>query len=295
MLRLTPYSGCANSVLHDIILAKDEARRNRLLAAEPQLLERYAEYLNEQPNLEALRASTIDSPLREDCIHCYDSDTHPLRTLKESILSQQTGYAGGQCQYCGLSEAQTFDHYLPKSGTDGFPEFACFARNLVPCCFMCNITKGTKWRCSEGRLFCHLYADPPIADTFLYCEITVEPGGTWARASYRIERPTSLSQRDFLLIENHFRELDLLNRYSRAAARELAEVRDGVVSATRLGEASARSLLSGALESLRRNRGVNHWRTALHRGALEVIGLEQSWTTTLNAVPGFTPPDPTPP
>lgn len=46
---------------------------------------------------------------------------------------------GTECHYCGLPDATTVDHIVPKSKGGGER-----IKNLVPCCRQCNASKGTK-------------------------------------------------------------------------------------------------------------------------------------------------------
>ena len=129
---------------------------------------RYGRFENavDQRDLETIRSSSAMQLIASSLRSCYDGETKRLRELKDSIAGVQGVRVLKYCPLCGITSVATHDHYMPASL---FPEFAVHPLNLVPCCFMCNSTKGDDWLDEDGnRLYMHTYLRP-------------DPGGSVSR------------------------------------------------------------------------------------------------------------------
>lgn len=122
--------------------------------------------------------------------------THPIH--RENILNI--------CQNCTINEADTMDHIL---GQTEFPEYSVHPKNLFPCCSVCNKKKSDRFVNEQGsQLFLNLYLDDLPRSQYLH----VDFGNNWL-PRFWLERPTDVPCDIFHLIERHYLQLDLLNRF----------------------------------------------------------------------------------
>jgi 5-methylcytosine-specific restriction endonuclease McrA len=125
---------------------------------------------------------------------------HPIHTLH--ILNT--------CQNCTINEADTMDHIL---GQSEFPEFSVHPKNLFPCCSVCNKKKSDRYVDEDGsQLFLNLYLDDLPLSQYLH----VHFGDNWL-PRFRLEQPDDVPDNIFRLIERHYQQLDLLNRFSESS------------------------------------------------------------------------------
>lgn len=123
------------------VVSEKRNTRKMLLLLAPRVKRRWYGYLNSRHYLERMTASPfIHSDVEKEALKkCYGSDSQDgeksaLRAIKNRIRRANPRVV--RCQYCcGVCEATTWDHYLPK---EIFPEFSVYPPNLVPCCSDCN-------------------------------------------------------------------------------------------------------------------------------------------------------------
>jgi hypothetical protein len=206
-------------------------------------------------------------------LSCYDAPTKALIDLTAKIREAQPEPLRWECQYCGLNESNTWDHYLPKAE---FREFAVYPPNLIPCCHQCNIRRRV-WA-DGGALTCiNLYYDPIDPQTPLVeANIRVEDGlpkVTFALMKGRARR--SLFQRRFA---RHWATLDLARRFARRAGRILSALEFEIQSR------APRQSLDEIMEDLRaiagrklQAFGPNHIEAVLYRAAAGSRALLQHY------------------
>jgi hypothetical protein len=205
---------------------------------------------------------TIDQD-KDALRHCYEVPTTPLNQLKAEIDSYQQHAcpsAAALCQYCGINhDATDFDHYLPK---DLFAEFSTLALNLVPCCSRCNNLKHGAWLDENGtRMIVSFYFDVLPDSQFLFADLEM---GIVPIATFRLsDDPADFGGLE-ATIRNHFRELDLLNRFKRAAPDQFAEVMPEIAGVVEYeGIRSAAELLANKAIRLATSHSPNYWKVAL--------------------------------
>ncbi|WP_123885181.1 hypothetical protein [Chryseobacterium indoltheticum] len=243
-----------------IVNAMHLRNRNALQAIRPTIERRFREYGHfSTPNvLGRIPASTFVEPTVTSLKTCYDSGSNGIGLLKQKIRDCQPELFKGECQYCNMGEPSTMDHYLPQLY---FPEFSALSINLIPCCPTCNTEKGDQYLFLGNRRIINYYFDDlPIVD-YLLCNITFRRGV--AKANFSLDT-TAVVGDIATVIENHFKALDLLERYRERSGGEIIEVMDAITQ--RVGAKSLhemRTELLGDAIALKNRKGVNYWRAVL--------------------------------
>jgi hypothetical protein len=97
-----------------IAAAKQQPRRQRLQTLSPFVEGRYVTYALNTANLAPLVVSVLTQEQKDDLIHCYDSMTGALNSLKVDIGTHHNVSCpdvAASCQYCGLAyDPAGFDH-----------------------------------------------------------------------------------------------------------------------------------------------------------------------------------------
>ncbi len=161
----------------------------------------------------------------------------------------------GICPICGISMAETLDHYLPKSK---FPTLSVTPANLIPACRDCNTRKG-----NNSAPIVHLYLD-------------IVPNGDWLHVKLDEELTpvyyVSCSENwDMELIhrmESYFNVFRLGALYAAHAAQEIA----GKIYCWRVLSGQGLSALEDAIKLEAdglKHADRNSWKAALYRSLKE--------------------------
>jgi hypothetical protein len=178
----------------------------------PELLDRYntfdVEFVNN--SLENIPSVDFSDEISNSLLHCYNSKTKSKSALIKRVKENQLEHIRVTCQYCSLGSSSSIDHYIPK---EQYPDFSINHRNLIPCCFDCNLFKGENWfdPVLNTRTILNLYTDSLPEVQFLFVNITFH--GNVPFAVFTINNINGISVEQFQIIENHYRILKLLNRY----------------------------------------------------------------------------------
>ena len=211
--------------------------------------------------LEDLRQSPPMTAISESLRSCYDNNSKGIRNLKAAIAAAQGTRVLKYCPLCGTTLVATHDHYLPASL---FPEFAVHPLNLVPCCSTCNSTKGDRWIDKDGRrLYIHAYSDLLPAEAFLHVELKTSNFATGVGAVFSVVRPTCFSEDAWSVIESHFCNLNLIDRYTDLSNDEIAEVLTDCGIYLNTGGKRVRDFLSLKAAERIQIFGISHWQVVL--------------------------------
>ena len=154
-----------------------------------------------------------------DLIRLYKYSSKPFTVLKNKLVSRPNNREDHTCQYCTINSVNTLDHIMPK---DIYPEFAVHPKNLVPACSQCNSSKSTKWMTNGVFEFLNPYLHQLSSAQFLFVRV-VYTNNTLDISFYLDNKNDALSPCLFNVIENHFRNLNLLDRYKKASYKIISE------------------------------------------------------------------------
>jgi len=249
------------AMFNAFIAAKRWPRRAQLEAARGRVLEAYDEYLDAAPDVAALPDVELTDEEAEALIHAYEVQTKPMADLREKLTKP---IILAQCPFCGLNEASTLDHYLPK---ELHPQFAVFSRNLVPSCSPCNTRKSELIvdEATDVRLFLHPYYDAVPSVPFVTLNVTLLPEAL--SLHFRLRRPAGMSAARFQQLRSHFRMLRLADRYRRMSLVYLRERRRALerfYGPARDARQVAAELIQEA-QDFEHDFGPNDWRAILYR------------------------------
>jgi hypothetical protein len=179
--------------------------------------------------------------------------------MLDDIRSAQDDLGKAKCQYCGLNEPSTVDHYLPKSD---YPEFCVLAINLLLCCYDCNNRKGETGLINGRRQFVNLYFDSLPQSRYLFATIVYI--GDSPKVTFQLQNNGSIQPTLFGTINDHFQHLDLLHRYGEHVHLFISEVKGAVRSVSqRMNAQSVASFLRGMAAEDSVLYGLNSYRVAL--------------------------------
>jgi len=214
----------------------------------------------ENNTLHALTESTALQAYKAELQSCYKNSTIPLRSIFQAIKAQPTRILKF-CPYCGMTLPKTYDHYVPEGR---FPEFSAHALNLIPCCGICNSSKKERWRVGNTRIFINYYLDPIPDVQYLQVQIQTAPRSLAVGAVFSLVRhPNIVDDQMWNLIDSHYRELDLLNRYKEEVNNEVSDIYDTCCSHIEDGGGNIPQFLLNMSERNGQVFGVNHWRVVL--------------------------------
>jgi hypothetical protein len=166
----------------------------------------------------------------------------------------------GRCLLCGLGQASTLDHYLPKSR---FPEYSVLGQNLIPCCPQCNLFKGNHYLSSSGSRFLHSYFDKLNTTPLLQAHVTFL-GGRLQSIHYSIADHDTIPPHLISAARHHFFKLSLDRCYRHEAIMAMTEIEDvRNVLAEGAREIQFRAILERQSLTLKTVFGVNNWKVAL--------------------------------
>lgn len=259
MRNLTPVVFDDEATIRAIIPRKHKERRERLNAALDTILARYSEYATNAAELSAINPSTFGGPLADDCRSLYLNGTDELAALKKAILDNQSALTRSVCQYCGIGEPRTFDHYASKGR---FSEFSMYSLNLIPCCGTCNLDKGEGWTEKGYRHFVNFYYDTFIQHVLLHAELIFQPNGEFA-VVFSLQSCPEVTANQLAIIASHYSDLGLFQRYAQRATGVISEVRKSLPRLDmRIGQIN--DWLRIEADSKAQVYGSNYWEAAVY-------------------------------
>ena len=260
MRQLDPPATADVRWFQKIVDAKHNPTKAHLTSAKTVVIGCYRQYVAVAPAVDTVPGAILGAEQRAALLHAYERETAPMARLRGRLLGP---VSVRRCPFCGLSEAGTLDHYLPK---ETYPEYAVFPKNLVPCCSICNLRKQRLVvdQARQVRLFLHPYYDDIPNTRFLTLEVRLRRSAIVLR--YRLFKPAAVPRAVFVHLQNHFDLLKLADRYRVMSLDELRG-RFGAISDQYGPEQNARRLsnfLAQEAASYSAEYGLNHWRAVLY-------------------------------
>lgn len=183
----------------------------------------------------------------------------PEKSSGRGIYETVRDAEGGDCALCGVREATTIDHYLPK---EVFPALAFMPLNLVPACSKCNGFKLAFVPHARSEELLHPYFD--MVHNLQWVAGRVDDGnpvpsfGVLAR-----EDDPETSRR----VRKHFQRFRLADTYSKYAANELSALSNmidlyfGLTSPPDV----VRTFLTIVANSNAKAASRNHWKAVAYK------------------------------
>lgn len=258
MKRLTPTQADCDDFLRRILQSKQTPIRERLLDVLPSIIVRYNEYRSKTLTLESINFLEWDKENRACLLHCYTVPTKALEDLKGAIRASQSTVGRSHCQYCGIGEPTTEDHYLPKQL---FPEYSVLGINLIPCCAHCNTKKGGAFLKNNEREIINFYYDQLPDDRFLFCNLDYENQFGVPKVRFELQQG-SIPHKTFHRIEAHFLRLNLLSRFIEQAPTLISTTEDTLRNNRSCDRQQLRELIGEQRKINEDCHGINHWKSA---------------------------------
>jgi len=261
MKRLIPFPPPFIDYHNEIVQKRNNPAKRRLNAIRLQISGAFDEYAQRLANdsLARIGPLKVAKQVKGHLIYCYKAERDDLYF---KIKNMQSDELKSICQYCGIGEPTTLDHFIPQAE---FPEFSIFLLNLVLACAHCNNMKLGAGRENGSTLFIHLYHDEIELNQFLFCNIVRTNNGFVPL--FRLTNNGAIPKSLFLRIKEHFRRLELLKRFRDQSNACISGVRDAILLKYFIfTRRQKRRLLHQQVLLMRRQYGLNNWRTALHEG-----------------------------
>lgn len=249
---------CDNEQLYDDICSNKKIdKKNLLEQARADVLMRYKFYEANQNNLVAIQPNAhFSDKTKSALISCY-KDSEKFKKIRPIILATVD-----TCPYCQIDRAKEIEHYFDKST---YPEYSVYVPNLIPCCSICNKTKGTKmFNSNNERRFIHFYFDTLPDYQFLF----VEFDSNFSDISSCFQVFLKFNENDPMasIIRNHFNALDLINEYQIKLAEEL-DIFCGLINQNNKCDISSVVPHIKKQSNVYAERlGLNHFKTCFYQG-----------------------------
>lgn len=209
--------------------------------------------------LHELSPISIDENIKETLEHVFSRRLGPFKQLLNKLTSHLEETHNVTCPFCNFGEQWEHDHFLPKSK---FPEFAIHPGNLVPICKVCNGKKLNQVSKQGRRIFLHVFSELENVFGFLVVRIIYQPN---IYITYDVIQSDSISREEFLVLQEHFKALDLRRRYARQASALLARLIRRFRSSENID--LGRDTLNQRLLQMARDKAdqcpSNHWEVVL--------------------------------
>ena len=254
MFNIKPIEIDEEKLLKEIIkLKRDKEIKKCLESKEEKILEAYKNYEINKNNLETIKSLESFQKIKEELKSWYNNDSVKVKRIRKQMLTSTI-----KCPYCLLSETNVLDHYLQKSS---FPEFSVYSKNLIPICSNCNGKKGELF-CKNGvRQIINPYYDNLPEYQFLFVDLYCEDGiPVLEKISLKFKDESNLK----LIIENHFINLELKDRYKKFIIQALQtkfEILNGNKSLESIE--AVKNHLESEIKTLKKQYNCNYWELVL--------------------------------
>ncbi len=246
-----------------IAKSKRKAARVSLALIETDVLDRFDLYLRHvtHNNLELITHSPFSPSEKKHLRSCYNLDLDEMAKLEKKIKDFQSDFLIAECQYCNIGTPETLDHYLPKGK---FPEFATFSKNLIPCCWRCNLDKKEKFLTAGVRSFINIYYDTLPNVEYLRCTIIYRHGNPIA--CFDIIPNRVLGQMNQIVI-NHYKYLGLFEKFRHRSNTYIGNIRQSIMQNLAItSRQQAIDFLNRECVIKQNSHGINHWHAILYKG-----------------------------
>jgi len=219
------YQTCVNSIADQSLRSRLNAVINEITAAADDYQQRatamqlYTLLPNDCGNDDIALGAVTKKELKSVYGSHMVGRTKPARAIYDLLLSRAPL---GRCPFCGMGQASTLDHYLPKTK---YPQLSVAPLNLVPSCKDCNTGKSTMVATTAGAQSLHPYFDHQsfINDQWIFAEV-IKTVPTTIR--FYVQTPVHWDDISKARVQAHFRDFKLASRYSNEAGDQIGCLRD---------------------------------------------------------------------
>lgn len=271
MFNIRPYSSASTDFLKKVIKSKRKRKddtappfyKDRIVKFNQDLAQPYSNYDS------SFQSNTIytlvnnqqfqSNAIKADLLDLYSYSSKPFVELKNELVKLPNNRSFDTCQYCAINSINTLDHILPK---EKFPEFVVHPKNLFPACSLCNGKKSTKFVNNGIPEFLNLYLHDLPKVQYLFTEVILDKNTFNVR--FYLKNINSIDPHIFEIIENHYRNLDLLSRYEKQASSIISIFEDTIIS--NLADQTLDDLFQMYINSFtafRKTLGHNHYKIIL--------------------------------
>lgn len=249
---------------------KDATEKAELQLIEAPMKDCYINYEQhfERNDVEHMPQARIGQEHKNTLLSLYSPDTAIIKNFRQRYFARNLQSYYNRCPYCTINDANTTEHILPK---EQYPEYAVDVLNLIPACSQCNSKKGecVLDKKTGKKNIINFYKDQLPKEQYLFVDFEVI--GDEIKATYRLENKNNAVDVDtFALIERHFKQLGLLDRFNSKAMQETSELKnlyraEGLVDESDFDAFAARQIRKLNLD--RETLGYNYWRIILYYSA----------------------------
>lgn len=229
---------------------------------ENQLKELYKNYDTQDGQVNNEQLGNIQQGEAQIIYNAYNS-TYKGKNLNyiraelfENVLS---------CPYCGINQAETLDHYMPKIK---YKALAVCRMNLIPMCPTCNRLKKDKTY--NNFVHCY-YQEFPSKIRFLKANVEIKKG--LFTFSFYYDFSSFPKEYNILInkLQNQQTEVNLFYRMSKAA---ISFINDLCEECCVENNDELKKWLNRRKDSSINSRGLNDWQSALLEGILNIPNLD---------------------
>ncbi len=251
-----PSNRLAINHLETVLTLKNGDKKHSITEAEKkEIKELYKIYdSNEGQHEDTYNNTKLDSNLLDKIELGYNEIqiNGRLKKLRERLLLNAK-----RCPCCGISEATTLDHHLPKNQ---YKVLSVYVRNLVAYCHICNNKKRTVSGVDADKRFIHPYFCPlPNDIQFLFAKVSLN--GKRLTFSLYIKKVDGLSDQMIKQMEFMMKKVKLHDRLLKELNVYLTSIASYVKSDYENGGKNlvAKNLKYNA-DLLAKEFSLNHWR-----------------------------------
>lgn len=266
MKNLKHYNNSSLDFFDEIIKSKknspkDPSYKDRVKLLRPTISTKMDEYdaAFNTNSLTSLIQFGYDNQNKTDLLKLYSYRNSRIKKLKSIVTTNEYNRIINTCQNCTINEVNSLDHFVPK---DEFPEFSIHPKNLFPSCTTCNGHKNINWRNGTQPIFLNLYLD--ILPDIQYLFVNLNISSNSIIANFSINNINHIDSNLYLLIENHYIKLNLLNRFKENCHDTIVNLKHTIIAEkNHLSKQQIISITEDRVSKERVSFGFNYWKSIL--------------------------------
>lgn len=261
MRNLKKYSGNCFEFHKEVLQRKqDDNYKNRIHSVNDRIAEHFQDYSAkcEENRLHLLNHGDFTESQKEDLRNLYSYGAKKFRELKKILITMEDGTPQPLCPYCTISNANSFDHFIPQKD---FAEFSDNPINLLPCCSDCNSKKSIQWQNSTMGSWLNLYLDKLPDIQYLFVDLSLI--NETIQVEFYVENRNNVDTTLFQKIFHHYDKLKLCELFKSHSYNIISELKNTLRSYRTM---DTEQLRQRTIQNTKENRirfGYNYWETIL--------------------------------